>query len=930
MEPLAIDLISTVTDIEQDEENFEICERFVLSNLLYHKFLDPDELKVKSSLNGTIQKFKIHAQPEKAGHLDNLLAKYSDGEVWKEHHDQYDLRYRLLSLLLHLADSPVNNVYEPPVHSEEEREAQVDWLALLKEGEDELEPWDEDDTLSDWSDDEGNQEVCLGPNLDLPGEKAQVKGDQRLQEEVSEGDWFQHQVLAAHDWVATQKEGLKPQASPHSVARLTSKVEGQLEAAGGLGLGTQRTTEYQVIREVLWILRYPTNCPLFQLVKGRWKTTSVLSLPSLTAPALASLLEEVLPAINAVHDLRTFINSTQQSEVSQARTVEGYTSALDNYLHDFSQFLFALEEEVAGQDTFISLLGVLAKLRPRFSALAHLKTVHNAAVKHFATSTNWMRAIRLLSVLYNTLVSTSSKELLPTYLELFLRTIKPYFVIIHTWLAEGRLEDWQEEFIFYKRELPEGGVEETEDFWSSVYKQREYKQMLRKENIEPLRLLEGLDSKILSSGKSIEILHRLDRIIRSHAEDRKPADLFTSFLDSLTSQLPREVVEDSKEEEADKTLDPELSDIVANSNCPYLALALQEVFQAAFQGQTAERSQPNLLLPHSRPDPLLPLEPVLKRGLAPNIQDCYSTSCKTLVGLFLKELDLEGVLSRARRVFLLEAGDLMHQFCSNLFSQLEPGVEEQADSASLTLTLQDTLASRYPSWADQFSVELQGNSLEGVTLHLRTQWPLTLVLNQANFATYNSVFQFLAGVKRSLWALQSIRLNRLLEMEEQSDLSSSSLLLQDLSLPLGSKEHRLQLLRSWLLYFTTTVHGYFMSRVVHSTEVELRIKLSKATDLDMILEVHQEYLNRIHDRCFLHPSASMLREAVNLVLLLGVELRDATLSDLPIHTRTLLAWEEKYTRCHTFLASTLQAMTSRRKIPHLEGLTVALLHSCPS
>ena len=61
---------------------------------------------------------------------------------------------------------------------------------------------------------------------------------------------------------------------------------------------------------------------------------------------------------------------------------------------------------------------------------------------------------------------------------------------------------------------------------------------------------------------------------------------------------------------------------------------------------------------------------------------------------------------------------------------VDSAAEEQADSASLTLTLQDTLASRYPSWADQFSVELQGNNLEGVTLHLRTQWPLTLVLNQ--------------------------------------------------------------------------------------------------------------------------------------------------------------------------------------------------------
>ena len=62
-------------------------------------------------------------------------------------------------------------------------------------------------------------------------------------------------------------------------------------------------------------------------------------------------------------------------------------------------------------------------------------------------------------------------------------------------------------------------------------------------------------------------------------------------------------------------------------------------------------------------------------------------------------------------------------------------MEEQADSASLSLTLQDTLASRYPSWADQFSVELQGNNLEGVTLHLRTQWPLTLVLNQVCFGS---------------------------------------------------------------------------------------------------------------------------------------------------------------------------------------------------
>ena len=140
-----------------------------------------------------------------------------------------------------------------------------------------------------------------------------------------------------------------------------------------------------------------------------------------------------------------------------------------------------------------------------------------------------------------------------------------------------------------------------------------------------------IDSKILSSGKSIEILHRLDR---SH-ENVKPADLFSSFLDSLSSQLPKQELEDAVEENAGKNLDPELSDIVANPNCPYLALALQEVFQAAFHNQSTEKSQPDLLLPHSRPDPLVPLEPVLRRGLAPNIQVPIWTNLFFLLSQFL-------------------------------------------------------------------------------------------------------------------------------------------------------------------------------------------------------------------------------------------------------------------------------------------------------
>jgi hypothetical protein len=81
-----------------------------------------------------------------------------------------------------------------------------------------------------------------------------------------------------------------------------------------------------------------------------------------------------------------------------------------------------------------------------------------------------------------------------------------------------------------------------------------------------------------------------------------------------------------------------------------------------------------------------------------------------------------------------------------------------------------------------------------------------------------------------------------------SDQEEEQLSLSDSSLAAGPKQHRLQLLRSWLLYFVTVVHGYFMSRVLATTELELRDQLMRAKDLDKLIEVHQNYINRIYDR----------------------------------------------------------------------------------
>ncbi len=72
------------------------------------------------------------------------------------------------------------------------------------------------------------------------------------------------------------------------------------------------------------------------------------------------------------------------------------------------------------------------------------------------------------------------------------------------------------------------------------------------------------------------------------------------------------------------------------------------------------------------------------------------------------------------------------------------------------------------------------------------------------------------------------------------------------------------MLRSWLLYFVTVVHGYFMSCVLATTELELRDQLMRAKDLDKLIEVHQNYINRIYDRQVLRPYLKNFKEPRNL------------------------------------------------------------------
>jgi len=960
MEDESRELIKTITGIEEDEENFEICESFTKSNLLYHKYLDPNERNINKSIQGIREKFLVHAQFEKADRFEDLIDKYKSSPFFDQQLDQHDLKYRLLSLLLNLSENPVNSDYIPTSPTPEPEIEKIDWLAILKEGEPEPQPLGSESELSDWSDLSTNEASAADRLKEVDEDKEDAANYSVLGSKFSSSakdaeprGWLKETLQFPYWW----------EEQPDPASSFASQTEARLQALGHLELQTEKITEYQLIREIIWMLRCPVDSPVFQFRSGRFEVTEGVTLTSLSEQATRQLCSEIIPTFQHIAAIKSFIHKVEAPVAGEVvpHTIEGYVAGLNLVLHQFSQCLLEVETDVSRQEQTYTILTLVSALRPWTNKISILRNLHDLAIKDYndEDSSNCYRSMRVLSVVYNGLINCIYPTLTSCLMDIFLMAVRPYLTILEGWLIEGVLQDYREEFIFYRSQT--GSTPADQNLWTDVFKARHYQQKLRMSNIRPVTLFVELADKILVAGKSNEILSKMEKLCsKAPQKSDSHSTIYQQFLHNIKSRLPRQLPSQSEDDvtsyksyhqsqkASPKTNQSQLgcskldqseeggcstfADIVASADDEFLATA----FSSMFVEMEQERETPSYDGNRSTVldldiDPLIPLDSMMTDGLGVGILTHYTSSCSALVDLFIKDLEIEVQLSRARTVFFMEAGDLMQDFSSQIFSMIHRKESDLLDSSSLTLLLQDCLSQRFGSWIDQFSCSYDpsaGDSLQHISIHLQVPWPASIILSDESLRTYNKIFSFLIGVKRALWCLQSTSLKQIAEIDNQ--LRNQSLAEQSLgsSLTGGEKLHRLQLLRAWLLYFVTLLHGYFMSRVVHSTHLELADGISKASDLNQLIEVHQTYLGRIHDRCFLHPGAKMLKEAISMVMGVCLEVY-SSIQENHVNSALLIEWEHKYARCHNFLSDTLNTMVKRSKLPHLEGLAAALIHSRP-
>ncbi|XP_027211363.2 gamma-tubulin complex component 5 [Penaeus vannamei] len=1014
---LSKELINHVLGFEEGEENFIRSEQYVLSNLLYHHCLAVNSHNVRRSIDGLVLKFSIHGQHHRSQQLQNLTSKFLASPFFKDH-DELDIEWSLLSLLLHLSNSPTQvpvsddeilltlNKSSSPVKSLHLAEENIDWVAYLRQGEPEYVVGVEQ-PLSDWSsDDEKNEtedEALYNQYSPIKSSSVAVKDTCNLPRAPTAQELLE-QSHRAQSWLAanthTQYWGSKKyqQCAPlssHPAANVAKLWETKCGSRG-----SQQLSEWAVMRETVWVLMCPSTSHIFQYNADQgFVVHPEITIPSLTPGAAKRLLEELCLPLNQLLEIDAFLKKCEVPSVDPPFpvTLQAYATGIRLWRHRFQSHLATIEDQIKKQESTCTLSWLEGELYPWLRTLSAIATVHSMAAMRPEISPR-EAAVRLINGLCDGVESAGEPGVRCVLLRLLLHTLRHYLSIINNWLLHGSLVDHAQEFIIQRSE----SVKVTDEtFWHDAFilnphHQSEAKQSRR----SSLKFLSPLVGALTTVGKSRELLAVLDveplprssAILYLHQKSKMDPEMVLEEViirhiqDALygSSEKAKENTEGNEGVADDSSALTEVDQHMVSNyqqvDPLLLAAFIGDAGTPASPTMTAQKDSVTRMIEDMAEVPrAISVVSLLSSAISPLIRKKEEELSARLTQVLLEKYHMDRHCQAVRSILLMEAGDVMHEFYSHLFSKIDIG--ESIDGISLTLHLQDCVTRLVPDLAPLFSVSVSSASgflnsaeenktdnqsvpadsmlgkdsnqtkeeeqdknklgsdsttmplskagLPDISINYQVPYPVNLLLSEKVLSQYNILFRFCLSIKRATNGLERLKFKDLASWNAVIGSGSNT---EDAAGPLLSRLHRLQLLRLWLLCFTRELHDHFANTVFlpfHQT-VE-KLFLSRPS-LNVIITEHEKLLNRLITNCLMGSgkTSSPLQIVLNKVFWLSQRLGQLWRRDIGrVTCNELSAIETQYAQVHRYLVNFLTRLTTTNYLPHLEGLTRTLVDTVP-
>ncbi|XP_033207216.1 gamma-tubulin complex component 5 [Belonocnema kinseyi] len=958
-------LIECITGFQEDEEGFILCERYALSQIKHHRYLSVNGHQVRKEISEVVKKFQIHAKYEIAEKFQELVDSFLNNFDF-ERHPQYDLQWSLLSLLFNLSTdtskSDLANLEQiANVPSDDNKPESIDWARYLKEGQDEFFSNYQSTSDSDWSDDEvegvesskADQEIPLSSKDLIPIEAKSTdhtvhKLSKCITDEFASRNWLatnvQHSWWNELDWHQHQNTSKVPSATLCEFWRKNTLKSPCIIST---------LSEYQVCRELLWMFHVQEPMAIFQSQNAlEFSIRDNISIPSLTVASFKSILLAYCDYFGIIHELEEFgkklySRGIESEEIQKPPlTYEAYNAAVQQYLLRMKEEVVRIEQKFMAQEGSNTFLTISKELRKHLNFVRMLHEIHQSVTANWETCSNWIRTSKLLSTLYHEMQNSSSHERTNMCANLYLSAITVYLNIIDAWLSEGRLEDWREEFVIV-RERERRSQEE-----GKLYKRFAVRELDEKCAKDPIMQL--LLQKVCQMGRSIELLVTLDRLsdMWDTMNDRN-VYFVTARKVTLNEEFRREVASESSKYNVScdttdivvpkvqthffQIADQSILHQASISDNPFLMKAFESYLpidesRADTVDETDLKSEGNKktesfvrfeLISNS----ILPLRKVFENALSRILDFRYISASKLVKEIMIREYKLEENLKLMRSVYMMERGHIMNRFCNQMFSEIESNIMWN-NSYFLTGILEEVISEEWPDTSSRWSITVDNvrthhvlHAVNGISLHYAIGWPINMLLNDETLSKYNSIFRFELKLKWALWTLNNLRFADL-EGSKSKEVTDS---LQHFHM------RRLECLRFWLLHAIGAIHVYLSGQVLHSLGIALESELAQADNLDSIIKIHQEYLNKVHEHCLQTSQFEDLMSTINQLLEMCVVVRDTwKTGSQNLEGKKLDLLESTYIKYHTYLALALHNAVQHHNATYLTSLTSAFNCSMPT
>lgn len=228
------------------------------------------------------------------------------------------------------------------------------------------------------------------------------------------------------------------------------------------------------------------------------------------------------------------------------------------------------------------------------------------------------------------------------------------------------------------------------------------------------------------------------------------------------------------------------------------------------------------------------------------------------------------------------------------------------------------------------------SSITDITINYAVRDSIRDVIHDKALEKYNEIFRFLLQVKWAIWTLETLRFPPAFKKRPPYQ----SLTLIDLIFK------RLALVRNWIIYSVQCVHSHLMTYVIQSMGQQLVKRMEKTECLRGIIELHDSYIDTIHQHCFRKTSDMALKTGFEQLLSLVVILRDEWNNldnvnsygdfidgenefDISGTVQQVDIIEATYIQCHCNIAELLTREVFKNDQLTLASLSAAFNCSCP-